>query len=101
DGLRGDAVRGMLGIVDHAGVLLAILVVVHERGELVGGTHDLRGVGVEEVEETALAGQEASEHGPYSASLAYNPPLPCPLSAFPSPPCCNRRAGSPASGATR
>jgi hypothetical protein len=33
----------------------------------VGRAHDLRGVRIEEVEEPALAGQKASEHGPYSA----------------------------------
>src|SRR5688572_8597713 len=63
DGLRGDAVGRMLGLVDRARVRLAVLEIVHERLERMPRAHDLLGVGVEEVEEAAFLGEQASEHG--------------------------------------
>jgi hypothetical protein len=63
DGLRGDAVGRVLGVVDEARVMLAILVVLHQELELLSGAHHLGGVGVEEVEETTFLGEQAAEHG--------------------------------------
>ncbi len=63
DGFRGDAVGGVLGVVDEARVLLAILVVLHQELELLRGAHHLGGVGVEKVEEATFLGEQATEHG--------------------------------------
>src|SRR5579862_2328870 len=63
DRLGRDAVGRVLGVVDDPGVLLALVVLLHEHLELMRGAHDLARVGVEQLEKAAFLGEQSAEHG--------------------------------------
>src|SRR5262245_43682760 len=62
DRLVGDLVRAALGLVDATGVVVGGAGVGHQLAERLAALDDLRGVGVEELEEPALAGHQLVQH---------------------------------------
>src|SRR5258707_675931 len=77
DRLVGDLVGGALGVVDALRVRLELAEGADHAGELARALDDALGVGVEQVEELALAGHQAAEHYFFSAN-----PRPSDLSRF-------------------
>src|SRR6266850_2308619 len=62
DALVRDLVRGALGGVDALRVRVEVLEGADHGSELAAALDDALGVGVEQIEELALAGHQASEH---------------------------------------
>src|SRR5882672_5002659 len=69
DGLVRDLVGGVLGGVDALGVDRGSLKVGEELHERAAALDDLRGVGIEQVEESPFARHQSAEHGGVSAQF--------------------------------